>query len=82
MSALTVSILNRIAALDKCLIHCYSLLCPLWISSSDTLMQRLLLSYAVICVCECVCKLGVNVLLLLWVVWAVMREAVMWAHMR
>ncbi len=46
------------AALDKCLIHCFSLLCPLWISSSDILMQRLLPSYAVrcVCVCERVCK--------------------------
>lgn len=58
-------------ALDKCLIHCSSLLCPLRISPSDTLMQRLLLSYAVMCARERVRQLNVNMLLVLWVVWAV-----------
>lgn len=38
MSALSGSLLHRIAAVDKCVIHCCSLLCPLRISSPDTLM--------------------------------------------
>lgn len=77
MSALTGSLLHRIAALDKCMIHCCSLLCPLRIRSPDTLMQGdtpFISASLCVWVCVCVCKLDADMLLFLWVVWAVMKD--------